>query len=372
MKITSQHEQQLRELLAQLVAIKSPSGEESAIADYCAEWLEARGLEVQRLEHTLLARIPGGSGPKMLFNTHYDTVPANEGWHEDPWRAVWEEGRLVGLGANDAKGCVTTMMFAMQQLSQVEQLAGDVYLALNQEEETNNRGMGLVLAELGAVDLAITGEPTDLEVIRSQSGLGVLIASWHGRSCHAAHVSRVENKNALLEASKELSSLPTPHVLPGEHELLGPSTLTATVMRSGERHNTVPDLAEVTFDARLAAPHDVDECLAILREHLPSAELRVRSRRLCAVETAADHPLVRKALEHSGKAQAIGSNTLSDMALLPGVPAIKCGPGKTVRSHTPNEFLTEEELYGAARFYTGLVPEVLQQLAAPAGAAPEA
>lgn len=365
MKLDANDRLVVEELLAKLVSIRSPSGEEEAIADFCADWFSERGLEVRRLDRTVLATLRGGEGPRMLLNTHFDTVPAGEGWLADPWRAKWEDECLVGLGANDAKGCVTAMMFAAARIAAGDPIRGELHVALNHEEETTNRGMELVLAELGDVDLAVTGEPTDLEVVRAQAGLGVIIASWLGKSCHAAHVSRVEHENALLAAARELASLPRPHILDGEHELLGPSTLTPTVMHAGERHNSVPDLAEVTFDARLASPHDVDECLAILRRHLPTADLRVRSRRLGAVETAADHPLVRLALEHAHKSQPIGSNTLSDMALMPGTPAIKCGPGKTVRSHTANEFLTKAELHAAASFYTHLVPDVLSAMSEP-------
>lgn len=361
MTLSAEEAKGVETLLAQLVAIASPSGEEAAIAEFCAAWLSERGLEVEIVERSVLARLRGGAGPRLLLNTHIDTVPANEDWLEDPWRAVWEGDRLVGLGANDAKAAVASMMWAAASLAEGSALPGELLLSLNHEEETTNKGMEAILNKIGKPDLAVTGEPTDLEVIRSQSGLAIFIASWHGKSCHAAHVSRVDNRNALLRAARELANLPEPHVLEGEHELLGPSTLSPTVMHSGKRHNSIPDLAEVTFDARLAAPHDADECLELLTKFLPTADLRIRSQRLGAVETAANHPLVVEALKASGKPSPLGSNTMSDMALLPGVPAIKCGPGKTARSHTANEYITRAELHSGVSFYTDLVPQALQR-----------
>ncbi len=358
----------LEALLAQLVATKSESGDEAALAAFTSAWLRERGLEVQVVERSVVARLRGGDGPTLLLNTHLDTVPAGNGWLDDPWRAEWEGDRLVGLGANDAKGCVAAMMFAAaglaaQQSAGGPPLAGELILSLHHEEETTNKGMEAVLAHLGKMpDLAITGEPTGLDVVRAQSGLAVLRAEWEGKSCHAAHISRVEHENALLTAARELSNLPAPQVLEPEHELLGPSTLAPTVIRAGERHNKIPDHAEVVFDARLAAPHDADECLELLGAAMPNAKLSVRSKRLGPVETAADHPLVLLALEATGKPAATGSNTLSDMALLPGVPAIKCGPGETVRSHTPNEYITKDELAAGAAFYTRIVPAALAAL----------
>lgn len=350
----------IEELLLDLVRTPSVSGEEQAVQELCVDWFEARGFDVQRVERSTVARVARGEGPRLLLCSHYDTVPPGSLWRADPWEVSWEGEELVGLGANDAKASAAAMMTAAAELARSAAFAGELVVALNHEEETTNAGMAAVLDELGAPDLAVIGEPTGLEVVRAQAGLAVLTATWRGRSCHAAHVTRVEHTNALCAAARELAHFPEPFAFPGEHELLGPSTLTPTVLRSGERHNKVPDEAACVFDARLAAPHDADGCVAYLERALPGAEIGVRSRRLGAVETAADHPLVRAALRLAGRPRAVGSNTLSDMALLPGVPAIKCGPGETARSHTPNEYVTRAELARAAGFYEALARECLQ------------
>jgi acetylornithine deacetylase len=167
-----------------------------------------------------------------------------------------------------------------------------------------------------------------------------------------------------LAAARDLTAFPEPWVLDGAHPLLGESTMALTVLQSGERHNRIPDRAEAVVDARLAAPHDAAECVALLRAALGGARVRVRSERLAAVETEAAHPLVAAALACAGRTEAIGSNTLSDMALLPGVPAVKCGPGATARSHAPDEFLTSAELAAGAAFYERLIPAALTVLAA--------
>lgn len=358
--------EELRALAVQLVRIPSLSGDEQAIADFCAGWFAERGMQVERLERSLIVRVKAGSGPRLLLNTHYDTVPAGETWETDPWDVQWSGERLTGLGANDAKGAVAAMMMACASIAAGSELAGELVLSLHQEEETNNHGMELVRDALGTLDYAITGEPTGLKVLRAQSGLAVIVLHWTGKSCHAAHVSRVPHQNALLMAAAELAKWPNPCILEGEHPLLGPSTLSPTVMRAGERHNAIPDGAEVIFDARLAPPHDADECVTLLRAAFPGAEINVRSRRLGPVDTAADHPLVLAALEASGKARAEGSNTLSDMALLPGVPAIKCGPGETVRSHTAGEYITASELLQGAQFYKRVAEHLLQPAPNPA------
>jgi len=97
---------------------------------------------------------------------------------------------------------------------------------------------------------------------------------------------------------------------------------------------------------------------------LPSSELRVKSDRLRPFETAEDHPLVQAALRSAGRERAIGSATMSDMALLQGTPAVKCGPGETARSHTPDEFVLASEVEAGEAFYAAFAPAALKALAA--------
>ena len=197
----------------------------------------------------------------------------------------------------------------------------------------------------------------------SQAGLAVFTLQWHGKSCHAAHVARVEHDNALLRAARELATLPD-WLHPGEeHPLLGKSTLAVTALHAGGPHNKVPDLAEALVDGRLVPPTTAADCLAQLQEKLPSAEVAIRSERLGPIDTPEVDQLVQVALEAAGRSEAVGSTTLSDMALLPpGVPAVKVGPGQTARSHTPDEYLLLDELAAGIAFYEAVVPAWFQAL----------
>ncbi len=350
--------------LRQLVSIPSVSGNEAEAAAFAAATLERLGLDVERVGENVVARREGRRGPVLMLNSHLDTVGAGPSWSVDPWAAEWQDGRLTGLGANDAKGCVAAMTAAMAAAAAGPAPAGTLVLALTIGEETSNRGMEEVLAAHGMPDAAVTGEPTGLEVVRSQAGLAVLEAEWSGQSCHAAHAARVPHRNALLEAARDLAGFPAAVCLETGHELLGPTTLVAAALHAGERHNRVPDAATALFDARLTPPHDGDRCVAELERRLPGAELRLRSDRLKAVDTPAEHPLVRSALAAAGRSQAVGSSTLSDMALLHATPAVKCGPGDSRRSHTPDEYLLRSELEAGAAFYTALAPLAFEALAA--------
>ena len=354
-----------RELLRELVRIQSVSGSESEIASFVAARLAQAGIEQRRIGNSVVARIARGRGPRFLFLSHLDTVPPGEGWSRDPFAATLERGRIIGRGANDAKASAAAMLHVFLGLAaeRSRDFHGELWLALTAQEETDNSGMRAVLAEIPRPDGAVTGEPTGLEVVRAQAGLAILRARWRGRSCHSANAARVWHENALLAAAREVAKLPNWLVLDPVHPLLGVSTIVPTVLKSGARHNVVPDEAELVLDARLAPPHDAEEALALVREWLPTAQVELVSARLKAFETAEDHPLVRSALACAGRTRAFGSMTLSDMALLQGIPAVKCGPGESARSHTADEYVLESEVEAGARFYAELGPAALAALA---------
>ncbi len=358
-------------LLQDLVAIESVSGAEQAAGDFAADVLAKGGASVTRVGASVVARVERGAGPRLLLNSHLDTVPVGTGWTRAAYPRAsnagsdWKDGALHGRGANDAKASVAAFITAFLAIAERRDFAGVIDLALTAREETDQSGMNEVLARFGMPDGGITGEPTGLEVNRAQGGLTVIVAEWSGTSCHAAHVARRAHDNALLRAAGELTRTAPFVKLDGEHPLLGASTIVVTQFRSGERHNVVPDRAEAVLDARLVPLHSGEVARARIAELLPTATVRVRSERLKAVETAADHPLVRAALAACGKTAAIGSTTVSDMALLRGVPAVKVGPGQTLRSHTPDEFVLQTEVEAGVAAYSRMIPAALAALAMP-------
>ncbi|HYX23942.1 MAG TPA: M20/M25/M40 family metallo-hydrolase, partial [Thermoanaerobaculia bacterium] len=90
-------------------------------------------------------------------------------------------------------------------------------------------------------------------------------------------------------------------------------------------------------------------------ERAVAGEVRVLSDRLLPRETAESEPLVAAVLRARPEARLYGSATLSDLVFMEGIPALKCGPGRTERSHTPDEFVLESEILDGARFYTRFV-----------------
>ena len=339
-----------------LVETRSVSGEEDAAAGLVAAWLEARAVPCERIGRSVLARAGAANGEALLFDSHLDTVPPTADWSRDPWRAERLDGRVFGLGSNDAKASVAAMAAAVAAHARRPGGAA-VWLALVDGEETRGEGTTRVLAALRqrgvAISGAVFGEPTGLDVATAQKGLLILELLARGDSCHAAHAARLGATNALRVLARDLVALEALDLEPADPDL-GLTTLEPTQVEAGVAHNVLPSSARAVLDLRTvpALPHA--DLIARVRAAVRS-EVVVRSDRLRPRAIDRDAPLVRAALAARPEARLFGSATLSDLALCDGIPAIKCGPGATERSHTADEFVFEAEILAGERFYGDLL-----------------
>jgi acetylornithine deacetylase len=350
--------EEVLQLHQEIVSIPSLSGSEARLADWLEAWLRARGVTVERHGHSLIASC--GAGPIVLLDTHLDTVPPAPGWTRDPFRPETEDGRVYGLGSNDAKASVAAMIAGFLAARE-RRLPFTVVLGLAEAEETKGTGTQAILAELGKraepIAAAIVGEPTNLDLAVAQKGLLVLELVARGEACHAAHAAELGARNAAVELARDLVAVAGLD-LGGRHAMLGAPTLQPTVVRAGTARNVVPAEASAVLDVRTVpgAHHElIDRVQRAVR-----GEIKVLSERLEPRETSPDEPIVRAALAARPGARVYGSATMSDLVFLHGVAAIKCGPGRSERSHTPDEFVLEEEILQGAAFYS----DVLESFAA--------
>lgn len=345
------------ERLGKLVAIQSVSGEEDAIAAAVSAELQEAGLPVHRQDHNVWCEIGDGSRPRLLLNSHLDTVPPAAGWSGDPWSLRSVDGRLVGLGANDAKGCVSALIEAIlavkRRIDSGQRLNGTVVLALTAEEETGGQELNTILERIGPLDAAIVGEPTGLVPMVAQRGLLVLRGVAHGRSGHPANTPPESPDNAIFAAARDLNRLAEFDWGPA-HPLLGRSHAHVTMMRGGVARNVVPDACEFYLDVRTTPGESHAELCERLRRHLES-ELHVHSDRLVPIQTDVHERIVEAVTRAVPGASPSGSAAVSDMAFLSGIPSVKIGPGDSKRSHTPDEYLLPSELEQGALAYERIV-----------------
>ncbi len=339
-----------------LVATPSVSGDEGAAAAKAGEALRARGVEPVRVGDSVWA-VTGRAGPVLVLDSHLDTVPPSPGWTMAPWTPLVIDGRVHGLGSNDAKACVAGMMAAFLRIHAAGGLPGArLVLALAAGEETSGHGSAELRAALDGAGLhpaaAVIGEPTGLDVSVSQKGLLILELRAKGQSCHAAHGRALGVTNALRQLARDLVALDAADLGP-EDPGLGPVTLEPTEVRGGIARNVIPGEATCVLDVR-TNPSRTHEALVARLRGVVRSELAVLSDRLvpCAVDPA--DPLVAAALAARPGAKAFASRGVSDWVWFRDVPAVKAGPGRTERSHTADEFVLESEVRDGARFYEAL------------------
>ena len=334
------------DLLRKLITTQSFSREEHATADIIQTYLQERNIRVQRIGNNVVAFSPSTAykpgAMRVLLNSHHDTVRPGQGWTKDPFGAVIEDGRLYGLGSNDAGGALMMMLGTFLHYQSHTDLPVEFVVAATAEEEVSGTdGMNLLTRELWnsyPIDLALVGEPTAMELAIAEKGLMVLDCTTHGRTGHAA---REEGVNAIMKALPDIEWFNT-YQFDRVSEQLGNVKMTVTQINAGSQHNVVPDRCDVVVDVRVTDVYTNEEVLDIIQRHV-ACDVKPRSMRLQSSSIALHHPLVQAGMELGMR--TYGSPTMSDQSLLPaGVPSLKIGPGHSSRSHTPDEWIGIDEL----------------------------
>jgi len=113
--------------------------------------------------------------PTILLNSHHDTVKPVAGWRRNPFDPVVENGKLYGLGSNDAGGALVALATAFVHFYKQKNLPFNlVFLASAEEEISGKHGVASVLDKLGKIDFGIVGEPTQMQMAVAEKGLIVI------------------------------------------------------------------------------------------------------------------------------------------------------------------------------------------------------
>ena len=332
-------------LLSSLVSIPSVSREEEQVADFLQHYMERSGIMTGRSGNNIWCISPmfDTKKPTILLNSHIDTVKPVNGWRKQPFTAKMEDGKLYGLGSNDAGASVVSLFEVYRYLSATEQAYNLIFLASCEEEVSGKNGIESVLPQLPPIALGVVGEPTEMHPAIAEKGLMVLDVTAHGKAGHAA---RNEGENAIYKALDDIQWFRN-YRFPTESSFLGPVKMSVTQVNAGTQHNVVPDICTFVVDIRSNECYSNEELFQEICSHIQS-EAKARSFRLNSSHIDAEHPFVKRAVE-LGRTP-FGSPTLSDQALM-HFPSVKIGPGKSSRSHTADEYIRVSEIEEAIGMY---------------------
>ncbi len=344
------------ELLRSLIRIPSFSREEDKTADALAAFIsEKTGASPKRIGNNVFAlnKYFDPAKKTILLNSHHDTVKPNRNYTIDPHDPAIKDGRLYGLGSNDAGGCLVSLLAVFLHFYNREDLQYNIIFGASAEEEISGKdGIELLIPALPPIDFALVGEPTKMEMAVAERGLMVVDCISEGVAGHAA---RNEGTNAINIALKDINWI-NEYRFEKISSLLGPSKMTVTVIETDNKaHNVVPAQCRFVVDARINELYTFEEVLDLMRTNMAST-IQPRSTRLRSTSIPLDHPIVKSGLT-LGLAH-YGSPTTSDKALMP-FPALKIGPGDSARSHTADEYIFIDEITTGINTYIHLLDNIV-------------
>lgn len=340
-------------LLEQLIAIPSFSKEEDKTALVIQGFFKQQDIPSERKGNNVWARNKHFNPelPTILLNSHHDTVRPNSAYTRDPFQAEIIDGKLYGLGSNDAGGPLVCLIVSFLHFYERQDLKYNIVVAATAEEEISGQeGIERIWDLLPPIDFAMVGEPTLCQMAIAEKGLMVLDCIGRGKAGHAA---REEGVNAIYEAMKDIEWLRT-YKFPKVSPTLGEVKMTTTVINSGKQHNVVPAECTYTVDVRVTDQYSLEEVLETIKKNVRSS-VTPRSLRMRPSGIPIDHTLVLAAQKL--KIPIFGSPTTSDQAIIP-VPSVKLGPGDSARSHTADEFIYVAEIVQGIDTYIDLLNAV--------------
>ena len=345
------------EVLTTLISIRSLSKEEEPALNYMQSILKSYDISFTTELNNVWAKNKYFDTNKktILLNSHLDTVKPNKGYTRDPFQPEIENGKLYGLGSNDAGGALVTLLGTFLHFFNEKDLPFNLVFAASAEEEISGKnGMEFLFPRLPKIDFAIVGEPTLLDIAIAEKGLMVLDCKSIGKSAHAA---RNEGVNAIYEAIKDINWFSN-YIFPKKSDTTGSVNMSVTVIKSGSQHNVVPSECDFVVDVRVNDKYTNQEVLEIIKSNV-SCNVSARSTRLnsSGVDDANPIRLVAEKLD----IKTYGSPTLSDQSLMP-CESIKMGPGDSARSHTADEFIYVDELEQAIPKYIAVLTQLGQEL----------
>ncbi len=343
--------------LQDLIRIPSFSKQEEKTANRIEQWFIDHQIPFKRCHNNIWAtnKYYKKNKPNLLLNSHHDTVKPNQGYTRDPYDAEIENGKLYGLGSNDAGGALVSLISTFTHFYNQTDLNHNLIIAASAEEEiSGENSLKGLLKHLPKIDVAIIGEPTLLKLAIAERGCLVIDIKVKGTASHAAHPN---DDNPIYKLPLLLNTLQSLQ-FNKTSSLLGDVKITPTIVKAGDLvHNVVPALLNIVLDVRINEYYTNEEIFKKIKEQLSEHEVTTKSFDLRSSSIPLNHPLVVEGIT-LGK-PTYGSPTLSDMAAL-SCPSLKLGPGDSTRSHSADEFIYIDEIKKALKFYKALLTKFLK------------
>jgi acetylornithine deacetylase len=319
-----------------LIDIPSPTDNEFDVGVFLHDELSALGYacrrqEVSECRFNLFAAT--GGRPRVVLNSHIDTVP--------PWFGASEDAEMIyGRGACDTKGIIAAMIAAGEQLR-----AGgmnDFGFLFVVGEETDSIGAKMANQEFGALgsEYVLVGEPTQSTFARASKGALTCFVRFEGIAAHSAYPERGDSAiNKMVAAITEINAAQW-----GIDDDLGATTVNVGVVRGGEKPNVIPAEAECQMIFRtVTSPEDAQAKLqSIVTRHGGT------------ITVSRGNPPQFMTVPDGAKSTVVAFNTDVPHLGALGKPLL-FGPGSILDAHGANEKIGKKELLDSIGTYVETV-----------------
>ncbi len=380
---------EVEKLVKDLVRIPSHPDvptQEKEVATFLKEYLEDEGVEcklrlVEKDRPNVIAVVKGsGNGKSLMLNGHTDTVPAFD-MDIPPFTPKVDKGRLYGRGSLDMKGGLGAMAIALVAVERSKaRLSGDLYLTAVVGEERRSEGTEDVILKGPKADMAIVGEPTDLEIQPSHRGLEWLDVHFYGKAAHGGQADK--GVNAISMAARFITKVeqdlqPKLRARKARHTL--PPTLNLGVIQGGQQPSSVADHCMVKIDRRWVPEEtlqqvfeEIYDIFDQLKKEDPrfKAELKrdpANMKTMTHVPNVVkvDHPVVQALQQSVRKSTGKPAKMTSfwgwtDAALMTHfgkMPTVVFGPGGA-GAHARVEYVLVEDLFRCAQIYSDVAVHI--------------
>ena len=395
------------ELARELVSIPSvnPEGQkegpfelgEARLTDFLESYLKKFGFftfrqQVSPGRENLLARLDGDPDGRadqkiVLFDAHQDTVSV-EGMEIDPFDPVIRDGKLYGRGSCDTKGSMAAMIVAAVRLSRrpVTGSMPTVVLSFGVNEEAGFTGIRKVADVWNQEkvcpflphkpDIAIVGEPTNLDIIIAHKGA----IRWRIKTTGVAtHSSMPEaGENAIYKMAQVVQILQQYHQHAASevpiNSLTGGATLNVGLISGGVANNIVPDRCIIEVDRRVPPGESTQAAWRHVKNYIEKSlpegvkvehELPPLSE-LPSLSDGRNKALASSLLEIvrqiTGRGEVMGVKFGTHAGVFDqwGIPAVVFGPGSIEQAHKTVEWVEVEQIRQAADILFRLVESMAE------------
>lgn len=363
---------------------ENPPGEEASVAAWLVDRFDRStvSFDVDRVDvapdrPNVVARVGDASKGSILLTGHMDAVPANpDEWTVHPYQPTVRDGRLIGRGSADMKGALAAMIVATERYVAQTSAPGEVILAFVVDEEHGGAGTRSLVEQGIDADLAVVGEPTDLDVCTAIKGVARYHVNVRGTSCHSGTPD--EGRDAIRAAGELIDRIAAldDDLETTSHSILSHEDITVTEIDGGLAPNVVAPEVSATVDWRfLPRQLDPDRFDSRLQEQMEELSVEGTSFDVDidrtvfarAGETDPEHPMVKQAIDAIRTAGApggvVGFNAATDARFFihdAGIPTIHFGPGSLTKdAHTVDESILVDDLERAVHGYEAILDRLL-------------